>query len=370
MTIRVLCVASGCDRPTGALILGLIGKGVDLEFICPRESLEYGRIDQNLESLERAGVPVTHLSLRRNIDPAGIRIIRDRLKGKSFDILHMLGNRQLSNGLIASWGLPLKRIAYRGNPGNVSFFDPISWLRYLNPKIDRIVCVADAVRDSFFSMQPAFLRMPIERPVTIYKGHDLSWYSAPPVDLEQFGIPTDAFVIGCVANDRPRKGLDVLIEAAGHLPTDRPIHLLLVGRIENQSLLRLISASPVCDRIHLTGFREDAPALMGSCDVFVLPVKKREGLSRAAIEAMAYATMPIVTDSGGNTELIEHGVSGLVVPPNNARAIADAVHAVLDDTEGRRRMGKAAQDRLRQKFSVQNTVAKTFELYEELLVST
>ena len=81
-----------------------------------------------------------------------------------YDILHLFSNKALQNGLAASRGLPVKIVAYRGIVGNVSFFSPVSWLRFLNPRIDRIVCVADAVRDYFLQMRPRFLRLPAGTP--------------------------------------------------------------------------------------------------------------------------------------------------------------------------------------------------------------
>ena len=88
-------------------------------------------------------------------------------------------------------------------------------MRHLNPRIDRIICVADAVRDFFLSMRPAFLRLSPEKLVRIYKGHDLAWYDAEPADLTSVGLPQGAFVVATVANYRPRKGIEMLVEAIG-----------------------------------------------------------------------------------------------------------------------------------------------------------
>ena len=88
--------------------------------------------------------------------------------------------------------------------GNVSVLNPVSWMRFLNPRIDRIVCVCDAVRDFFLQMGPAFLRPPASRLIRIYKGHSLDWYQEKPSDLERVGVPAGAFVVSVVANYRPR----------------------------------------------------------------------------------------------------------------------------------------------------------------------
>jgi glycosyltransferase involved in cell wall biosynthesis len=269
--------------------------------------------------------------------------------------------------LAASRGLPVKIVAYRGIVGNVSFFSPISWLRFLNPRIDRIVCVANAVRDYFLRMQPAFLRVPAERLVTIHKGHSLDWYRAEPADLSALGIPRDAFVVGCVANYRPRKGIEVLVDALALLPSEWPVHLLLVGGgMDASRLTRHIAASPAAGRIHVLGYRSDAPSLTAACQAFVLPSTKREGLARSLIEAMAYGVAPVVTDCGGSPELVVDGVSGFVVPVRDAAAIAAALRKLRDDSELRRRLGAAARERIRNDFRIEDTIAKTLALYREL----
>jgi glycosyltransferase involved in cell wall biosynthesis len=238
----------------------------------------------------------------------------------------------------------------------------------LNPRIDRIVCVANAVRDFFLQMQPKFLRLPPERLVTIYKGHSLDWYRAAPADLAAVGVPRDSLKIVCVANYRPRKGIEVLVDAFGRLPASMPAHLLLVGGgMDALGLTRRIAASVAADRIHVLGHRKDAPSLTAACDVFVLPSTKREGLARSLIEAMAYGVAPVVTDCGGSPELVEHGVSGLVVPVANPAALAGAISRLHAEPELRRRLGAAARERIRTAFRIEDTIAKTLDLYRSLV---
>ena len=280
----------------------------------------------------------------------------------------MFSNKALQSGLAASRGLPVRIVAYRGIVGNVSVFNPVSWLRVLNPRVDRIVCVADAVRDYFLRMQPAFLRLPPERVVTIYKGHSLDWYRDAPADVRSLGIPRGAFVLGCVANYRPRKGIEFLVDAMAGLPAEWNTHLLLVGGgMDATSLTRRIAASPAAARVHVLGYRADAPSLAAACDVFVLPSTKREGLAHSLIEAMAYGVAPVVTDCGGSPELVVNGVSGFVVPVRDAAALAAAIRRLHDDPELRRRLGAAARERIGTDFRIEDTIAKTLALYRSLV---
>jgi L-malate glycosyltransferase len=202
--------------------------------------------------------------------------------------------------------------------------------------------------------------------VTIYKGHSLEWYREAPADLTALGVPRGAFAIACVANYRPRKGIEVLVDAFGQLPS--AAHLLLIGGgMDAPRLARRIAASAAADRIHVLGYRNDAPALTAACDVFVLPSTKREGLARSLIEAMAYGVAPVVTACGGSPELVVRGISGLVVPVADTDALAMAVGTLFDDAALRARLGAAARERIGRDFRIEDTIAKTHALYASLV---
>ena len=357
--IKALCITEDPDRPTTATFVGLKNAGVDVTVICPA--------GERRDWLETNGVRVLDLPLRKRFDRGAVRRLRAELTTGRYDLLHLFGNKALQSGLAASRGLPVKIVAYRGIVGNVSFFSPISWLRFLNPRIDKIVCVAEAVREYFLRMRPRFLRLPPERLVTIHKGHSLDWYRARPADLTAVGVPAGSFAIACVANYRPRKGIEVLVEALGKLPRSVEPHLLLIGAgMDAPRLARRIAASPAASRIHVLGYRGDAPALTAACDLFVLPSTKREGLARSLIEAMAYGVAPVVTDCGGSPELVQHGASGLVVPVSDVAALAAAIRMLHDDAALRARLGSAARERIARDFRIEDTIAKTLALYRSL----
>ena len=360
MPIRSLCITQGGDRPTIESFIGMHQAGIKVTVVCPGDH-------PNNAFLDAAGVPTIDIPLNRNFDRDGTAQLRDELVRGRYHIIHTFNSRAVTNGLSACKGLPVKIVCYRGIVGNVSFLDPMSWMRYLNPRIDRIICVCEAIRVYFLAMRPAFLRMPPDRPVTIHKGHKLEWYSDDPADLAGFGIPDDAFVIACTASYRPRKGVEYLVEAMGLLPDDIPAHLLLIGHMDADRLTRKIERSPARTRIHRAGFRTDAPAVTAACDVFCLPSTKREGLARAIIEAMAYSVPPVVTNSGGSPELVVDGESGIVVPIRDPAALAPAFETLYRNPDLRKRMGNAARERIATDFRNEDTVTKTIRLYEELV---
>jgi glycosyltransferase involved in cell wall biosynthesis len=121
------------------------------------------------------------------------------------------------------------------------------------------------------------------------------------------------------------------------------------------------------DRIHSIGHQNNAPQIQAACDVCVLPSLEREGLPKNVIEGMAYALPSIVTDSGGSPELIENGISGIIVPPKSAEKLAEAIYTLYQDKSLRINMGNAARKRIVEKFTPENTINQTYAVYQSLL---
>lgn len=362
--MRVLCVVPHNVIHETDQFIGLKNKGVDIHVVTARTN------EPDYSNLIAAGIPVHAIPVRKRLDRNAINKIRGLMTQTDFDIVHAFNNKTVANALIASKGFPVKFIAYRGIVGNVSFLNPGSWMTYLNPRVDRIVCVAEAIRRHLLNMKFLWLRIPPHKPVTIYKGHDLRWYHKPPHNLAEFGIPDNAFVVACTTNFRPRKGIHILIEAFNRLPRDLNIHLLLIGNMDAPILRKLIQNNKNGDRITLTGYRKEAPEITAACNACILPSIKREGLPKTIIEGMAYGVPPIVTNSGGSPELVEPDISGIVVPPKSSAAIADAILFLYRNPEQARRMGEAARERIKTSFNVQDTIDKTHALYKELLHDT
>ncbi|MDX1799498.1 MAG: glycosyltransferase family 4 protein [Marinobacter sp.] len=358
---RVLCLTDACDRPETELFIGLKRAGFDVAVMCNPKGPNY-------ERLEQAGLVAGPIALTGRFDKTGTRAIKRQLDEQPCDIIHAYNPRALACALRASKGTNIRIVAYRGVIGNISFLNPESWLTFLHPRVSRIVCVADAIRNYLASLRFLWFRLPPSRLQRIYKGHDLSWYQAEPNDLSEFGVTEGAFVVCCTGRDVPRKGFDVLVSAVAALPPDVNVHLVLVGDLGNNETLRAQVASTAHpERIHFTGFRRDAPTIAAASDVFVLPSTEREGLPRAVIEAMAYGVPAIVTDVGGMPELVENNVSGFVVPPKDVRALSEAIEKLYRNGDIRERMGHAARRRIDQDFNTAQTVRETGDLYRTLV---
>lgn len=355
--MKVLLLATQPDLPETHLLLGLHAAGIDLTLVG-----EPGMA--RAEFFQEAGIPVIHREFRSRIDRSGIHFLREMLTSTNFSIAHTLMNRPLSNLLLAARGLPVRVVAYRGIVGNLPKWNPAAWLTYLNPRIDCVACVCDAIRT--YLLQQG---IPPHRVRRIYKGHDINWY-APAARAElcdRFGIPEDALIVSAAATMRPRKGTSLLLEAAASVAAgDRPVHLLLMGSVRDRSVIRDGLPDELGHRVHFTGHLPDAPRWAGASDVFVLPSLRREGLPKGVIEAMAQGVPAIVSDAGGSPELVRHERDGLVCKAGSRSELTEALNRTLNDSSQRTAWGVSARRRIQEDFNIQQTIADYLDLYQTL----
>jgi len=361
--IRVLCINGESDPAETGSFIEMHRMGIDITVITWPGTV-------NHDALVAAGVPVIPYVLKWKISPPCIRFIRAELRRKKYDVLHMLDKRATMNGLMASIGIDIKLVAYRGIIGNLAYWSPQSWLYLLNPRIDRIICVCDAIRRYLLDLGVPGMRLRSDVPVTVRKGHRPELYAGDAEDLKQYGIPDDTFVVACTVRAVPRKGVPVFIEAIDGLPPGLNIHFLMAGsKMDSPLHQRLVAKNSYAENIHIYGFLKRMPWILKGVDVSVLPSLKREGLPRAMLEAMIAGVVPIVTNSGGSPELIEKDVSGFVVEPGDPVAIREKILELYNDREKHARMSAAAKQRVLTEFTVEKTARETIAVYQDVLQS-
>ncbi len=172
------------------------------------------------------------------------------------------------------------------------------------------------------------------------------------------------FTILTVARLHAQKGHCYLLEAVARVPE---VRLICAGEGPEESRLREYARRlGVDDRVDFLGYRTDVPELLESCDLFVLP-SLFEGLPISVLEAMAMGKPVIGTAVGGTLEVIRNGSTGLLVPPADSAALADAIRTLTADRALCWRLGAAGRARVRAEFSEEAVVHRTVALYEELL---
>jgi len=179
-------------------------------------------------------------------------------------------------------------------------------------------------------------------------------------------------VLGTVGRLAAVKDQRTLLLALAELldasPQQRDIlRCILVGDgPERQALQTLIAELGLQHCVWMAGDRDDIPELLASMDVFVLP-SLGEGISNTVLEAMASGLPVVATRVGGNPELVEDGVTGLLVPVGDVTALANALQTLIDDPAQCEQMAHAAVRRVQRDFDWERTVASYLQVYDDLL---
>jgi glycosyltransferase involved in cell wall biosynthesis len=206
----------------------------------------------------------------------------------------------------------------------------------------------------------------------IPNGIPVSVYNNPKIGGNEWrkreGFKTDDVIFACVARLAPPKNQPLLLEAFLHGPaSDSKAQLLLVGSGEWKfELEKKIHLYGLQKKVRLLGYRTDIPEVLGAVDVFVLP-SEWEGNPLCVMEAMAAGKPIIATRVGGIPDLVEDGLSGLLIPPNNENALTKALDKLLQNKSMRQKMGRYASQLASARFDIE-TMAKAYEkLYEKSL---
>jgi len=233
---------------------------------------------------------------------------------------------------------------------------------------DALIAVSEGVKKYLVDKQG----IEEEKIQVIYNGVDLKQFGGEDVTAEYLrktcNLPGESIVIGTVAAFKHQKGLQYLISAAAQVVKEYPeTRFVLVGSGHMEETIRdWIKQNRLEQAFILTGQRKDVSKLLKGMDLFVLP-SLWEGMPMALLEAMSMSCSCVVTDIGGPRELIEHGRSGLIVPPRDSDALAQAIFCLLKDPGLRIALGQAARRRVEAVFSME-AVARAYDgLYRKLL---
>ena len=349
--MKILLVTEVSDRSEKELFKGLADRGHALTLICSEDDHETG-------DLSKAGIEVVQLEIKHRLDFSAVKKIRNIIKKNSPDIIYATNNKALSTSLFASLGLRVDCFGYRGTHGHLNRFDPSSWLTHLNPRLKGIICNCTSVKNYLAS-----LGIPQEKLFAVYKGHSADWYQVPEADRSQFHVPEDVFLIGCIANVRPVKGINYLLEALADLGSEINYRCLVVGDVRDREILELCTKLNLDQKVEFCGFRSDATSIIKACDITVMPSIAREGIPRAVVESMFCGVPVIVSDVGGLPEIVRDGITGYVVPPKDSNTLK---HAILDAYNSRSKLpalSNAAETFVKENLNMENYLTDTENVF-------
>ncbi|HVH30122.1 MAG TPA: glycosyltransferase, partial [bacterium] len=330
-------------------------------------------------------IPVTEYRINRLY---GLRTLQQQLKLAGYLRRHRIDVVHSYNFYANCFAVPAARLA--GVPVIVAAIrDTGAFLPPRHRAAQRLVCrLAHVVLANAAAVQEWLIGEGYcpEAVQVIRNGIDLARFARPGLGRgvrQELGIPKDAPIIAMLARVNRLKGVEYFVEAAAAVAASFPgARFLVIGdallktggvigpnedyRRELDDRIRRLGLE---GRVIFTGFRLDVPELLREVTVAVHP-SLSEALSNAVLEAMTAGIPVVATRVGGTPEIIEDGVTGLLVPPRDSVALANAVCRMLVDRDLAARMGQAGRHRIVEHFSLAQMVRETERLYAARLAQT
>ncbi len=359
--------------------------GTERQFVHVANGLDPSRFDVEIGCLRRAGpllqslrseIPVHQYMVkggfyRRASILNQLRLVRD-IRIRHLDIMHAYG------WYPNVFAIPPARLAFR--PVTIASIRDTGV--YLTPSKIRALKLACAMADCVLANSTAGRDWLLEQRVNpekievIRNGIVLPAHAGRRTEAnglrKEFGIPAETMVCACIGRAISGKGMDFYLRAARLLLDEgRDVRFLVIGAIsveksyksEMEELARGLNLE---GRVIFTGEREDVADILREVDIVVHP-SLSEGLSNVILEAMAAAVPVVATRVGGTPELVQEGVTGLLVPPANATELGSAIARLLDDPQLAREFGQAGRRRIIEEFSIDRMLRQTEALYRRLL---
>jgi glycosyltransferase involved in cell wall biosynthesis len=384
--VELLATGSGggAQEHVYSLVSGLQRDRYDVEVV----SLSEGGATRRMRA---AGVPVTIIN--EPVDNAAVRALTDLLAGRPPQVLHnhmyraeIVGTRAAL--ALSEAGYPRPYVVSTVHSSRVRSADDRALVRALTPHMDRLIAVSKSIVRKLESEGRA-PRAGESGPQIelIYNGVDLDRYREQEACCtlpQEYGFPEGTPVVGVVARLEPEKGHPTLLEAWVKVTRAVPeARLLVIGEgslreeLEAQAeALGLLGEE--CDgdacvgsrgarpgaKVIFTGVRDDVPAVTAALDVAVLP-SYREAQGLAILEAMALRRPVVATRVGGIPEVVEDGKTGLLVPPHDPDALADAIVRLLTDHPLADTLARAGHDLVYDRFCIERMVESVQAIYDQ-----
>lgn len=314
------------------------------------------------------GIPFFPLPLRHEFDLASARRLARLFDERGADVVHVHKGIAHSAALFATL-FARKRPVLVVNRG-VSFpLDAASSLKY-RFRLDAVVTVCEDIRRVVIASGG----VPPGKVQVVYAGVDLSRFDPSRADgasvRREWGVEADEKLLVQVGA-REWKGWRDLVSAAailsGEFPRLRTAVVACKDETERDRVLAFARERGVGGRVLAVGFRGDMPDVLAAADVVADLSSEGLGITGTIREAMALGRPVVASAAGGNPELVEDGVSGLLVPPRDTSGVAAAVRRILSDPSLAARLGAAARERVVRGFSTEIRLDRIEELYYRLI---
>ena len=287
------------------------------------------------------------------------------------DIVHAHGTMS-ARVAAAKWGSKVKKIVYTRH----SVFEPTGFFtkpvgKLVNRVITALTCSQSIAVCKAAKKNQTDTGVPAKKITVVYNGVEALPAPTPEQKAaarKQFGLLEDDIVFSISARLNPVKGHKYLVEAVSKLSDRNHLKFLIAGNgPEEESLKQMVKEKGLQDCIIFTGFLSDVAPLLYATDVLLNCSYGTEACSLAILEAYSLGIPCIATDYGGNPELVQTGLNGIVYPTNDSGALADAIKTVKENPALISRYGQGAKETYKKGFTVELMAKNTEKVYEELM---
>lgn len=339
----------------------VLEKHRDLEQIifCPEDSvLEQKCKEQN--------IPFYSASRKSKYSLKFLKELIKTLKKEKIDVLHVHDSKAFTLSLLAIKFFPDLKFVYsrkRNNKVHKNFFKT---RKYNSPRIDKIICVSEAVKDVLKPVLKDESKVKV-----IYDGIDVDRFSAvrnTGILHKDYDLSPETMIIGNIAGLTKQKDLFTFLDAAQLISqkSQKQIKFLIVGQGPLEKELKAYAKNlSIDDFVIFAGFRNDIPEILPELDVFMLS-SDTEGLPLSIMEAFA-ARVPVAsTAAGGTGEAVKHEVTGMISPVKQPEALAGNVHKLLEEKDLREKVKKNAFELVQSKFTLEVMEKEYYQFYKSL----
>lgn len=330
----------------------------------------------DVERMRSHGVVVEEVDMRRAISPVddgrACGELRNRFSNGRFDIVHTHSSKAGALGRIAAARAGIRSVIHTPHvfpfqmelsPFTRTVYRGIE--RRLADRSHAIICVSRSELEAARELGAC----PESKLHHIPNGIDPDGLPDRTEALrDELGIAPGRKLVGMIGRIARQKGPDLLVAAAQAVHAVQPeVDFLVVGEGPGApALRRQVDAAGLASAFHLVGAREDASSFYALIDVLALP-SRWEGLPYTLLEGMAAGRPVVATSVGGNVDAVTDNQSGLLVPPDSANRLADAICRILTDDDLAARLGSEARDVVRRDYTLERMIGQTTALYEELI---
>lgn len=366
-SLRVLHVTfnmgiGGTEQVIRQLVSGMEGSNVANEIVCID-----GAIGPVGEALKAVGIPISSVKRGAGIDRGTIVDLRCIIRQGDFDIVHCHQYTPFFYGRMAAFGTNAKVVFTehgRFHPDRYRWKAmPVN--RFLGLVTPGIVAISEATRQALSRYE----FIPKKRIKVIYNG--IRTIEADPEGArtirESLGIPLDHLVMGTVARLDPVKNQPLMLRSFARVLDEHPdCWLLMVGDGPDRASLELLSRDlGIEQRVLFVGFQNEPANYLAAMDIFLLS-SHTEGTSMTLLEAMCLGLPSVVTEVGGNPEIITHEKTGLLSPTENVDQFTRNISRLLNDSSLNQAIRRNCRQEFAQRFSVGGMVRAYGDLYAKV----